>query len=166
MHNTQPKVLMREPCSRPQSPVRESFKRALLRALLTDPRGRSVATAHGARVISASAAALGEGSRAERRLPVQGLRAIGGVFPISLDRSMSKDNTANVEYSFLGDGVCARTHPAPAPCNARERLVGGRSGLVANSGVGRRMGCTDPNFTLCWPPEIRNKARDSDGKVQ
>jgi hypothetical protein len=108
----------------------------------------------------------GEGSRAERRLPVQGLRAIGGVFPISLDGSMSKDNTANVEYSFLGDGVCARTHPAPAPCNARERLVGGRSGLVANSGVGRRMGCTDPNFTLCWPPEIRNKARDSDGKVQ
>src|SRR4051794_1784876 len=67
----------------------------LLRALMTDPRGCFVATAHGARVISASAAALGEGFRAERRLPVQGLRAIGGVFPISLDRNMSEDNISN-----------------------------------------------------------------------
>src|ERR1051325_8933026 len=95
--------------SPPQSSVREAFMRALLRALMTDPRGCSVATAHSARVISASAAALGEGSRAERCLPVQGLRAIGGVFPISLDGSMSEDNTANVEYSFIRDGVCART---------------------------------------------------------
>src|SRR5205807_410816 len=76
--------------SPPQSSVREAFTRALLRALMTDPRGCSVATAHGARVISASAAALGEGFRAERRLPVQALRAIGGVFPISLDRNMSE----------------------------------------------------------------------------
>src|SRR3954447_4487682 len=81
--------------SPPQSSVRESFTRALLQALMTDPRGCSVATAHGARVISASAAALGEGFRAERRLPVQGLRAIGGVFPISLDRNMSEDNISN-----------------------------------------------------------------------
>src|SRR4051812_42388341 len=32
-------------------------------------------------------------------------------------------------------------------------------GLVANSGVGHTMGCTDPDFTLCWPPEVRNRPR-------
>src|SRR3954469_6775024 len=33
----------------------------------------------------------------------------------------------------------------------------GRFGLVANSGVGRTMGCADPDFTLCWPPEVRSR---------
>ena len=32
-----------------------------------------------------------------------------------------------------------------------------QSGLVANSGVGRTMGCTDPNFMLCSPSADRNR---------
>src|SRR3954471_16106650 len=30
-------------------------------------------------------------------------------------------------------------------------------GLIANSGVGRTMSCTDPNFTLCEPSKVRNR---------
>src|SRR5690242_17410407 len=34
-------------------------------------------------------------------------------------------------------------------------------GPVANSGVGRMMGCTDPGFTLCWPPEVRSRPTEA-----
>jgi hypothetical protein len=96
--------------------------------------------------------------------------SVAGIFAVGLELGNAREELGTAEFwkmvedkNLLGFGrgsvgklmkIAADTRLLEV---SEKKLPANWTGLVANSGVGHTMGYTDPDFTLCWPPEVRSR---------